>query len=97
MTIEKCPYCGRPSELSRLTALPGLTRRQRDLLSFLSGREDDVMPSYAEMADHLGLKSKSGVARLIRGLEERGRVGRTGTARGLIVIRGISPASKVVT
>ena len=32
----------------------------------------EFMPSFAEIADHLGLASKSGAHRLIRGLVERG-------------------------
>ena len=55
----------------------GLTRKMRDLLEFLrdyTRDEDGVPPSYQEMADYLGLASKSGVHRLIAALEERGYI-----------------------
>ena len=51
-----------------------LTKKQRELLLYIhehmSG--DDVAPSFEEMKDALGLKSKSGIHRLITGLVERG-------------------------
>ena len=55
-----------------------LTRKQRDLLLFIHERlsEDDVPPSFEEMKEALGLKSKSGIHRLISGLEERGYIER---------------------
>jgi SOS-response transcriptional repressor LexA len=50
-----------------------LTKQQHDLLDFLAGRlkETGVCPSYDEMKDALGLKSKSGTHRIILALEER--------------------------
>ncbi|MCB1651379.1 MAG: transcriptional repressor LexA [Alphaproteobacteria bacterium] len=55
-----------------------LTKKQRDLLLFIHERlgEDDVPPSFEEMKEALGLKSKSGIHRLISGLEERGYIER---------------------
>ncbi|MCB9983052.1 MAG: transcriptional repressor LexA [Rhodospirillales bacterium] len=55
-----------------------LTKKQRDLLHFIHQRlqEDDVPPSFEEMKEALGLKSKSGIHRLISGLEERGYIER---------------------
>lgn len=55
-----------------------LTRKQRDLLLFIHERlgEDDIPPSFEEMKNALGLKSKSGIHRLISGLEERGYIER---------------------
>lgn len=55
-----------------------LTKKQRDLLLFIHERmsEGDVPPSFEEMKDALGLKSKSGIHRLINGLEERGYIER---------------------
>lgn len=55
-----------------------LTRKQRDLLVFIHERlgKDDVSPSFEEMKEALGLKSKSGIHRLISGLEERGYIQR---------------------
>lgn len=50
-----------------------LTRKQHELLIFLHRRirESGISPSFEEMKDALGLKSKSGVHRLITALEER--------------------------
>ncbi len=55
-----------------------LTQKQRDLLAFIQGRltETDVPPSFDEMKLALGLKSKSGIHRLINGLVERGYLDR---------------------
>lgn len=55
-----------------------LTKKQRDLLLFIHERlsEGDVPPSFEEMKDALGLKSKSGIHRLISALVERGYIER---------------------
>jgi repressor LexA len=51
-----------------------LTRKQRDLLVLIHERmnADGVAPSFEEMKESLGLKSKSGIHRLIEALVERG-------------------------
>lgn len=51
-----------------------LTKKQRELLILIHERmaEGDVAPSFEEMKEALGLKSKSGIHRLISGLVERG-------------------------
>ena len=51
-----------------------LTRKQRELLMFLEERisRSGVTPSFEEMKDKVGLKSKSGIHRLISALEDRG-------------------------
>ncbi len=67
-----------------------LTRKQHDLLTFINARLDDggVSPSFEEMKDALGLKSKSGVHRLISALEERAFIRRLpNRARALEVLR----------
>ncbi|MCF8483456.1 MAG: repressor LexA [Rhodospirillum sp.] len=67
-----------------------LTRKQFLLLTFIdkSLRESGVSPSFDEMKDALDLKSKSGIHRLIKGLEERGFLRRLPhRARALEVIR----------
>ncbi len=67
-----------------------LTRKQHELLIFIDRRlrEDGVSPSFEEMKDALGLKSKSGIHRLISGLEERGFIRRLAhRARALEVMR----------
>ena len=55
-----------------------LTQKQRDLLYFIHDkmRKDDVPPSFEEMKEALGLKSKSGIHRLISALVERGFIER---------------------
>ncbi len=55
-----------------------LTKKQYELLKFIERRlsESSVSPSFDEMKEALGLKSKSGIHRLITGLEERGFIRR---------------------
>lgn len=67
-----------------------LTRKQNELLLFIHQRlqESGVSPSFDEMKDALNLKSKSGIHRLITGLEERGFIRRLPhRARALEVMR----------
>ncbi len=67
-----------------------LTKKQQELLLFISERlsEGGVSPSFDEMKDALNLKSKSGIHRLITGLEERGFIRRLPhRARALEVMR----------
>ena len=51
-----------------------LTKKQRELLLFLEEKisQSGVTPSFEEMKDKVGLKSKSGIHRLISALEDRG-------------------------
>ncbi len=67
-----------------------LTRKQYELLLFINQRlgEGGVSPSFEEMKEALQLKSKSGIHRLISGLEERGFIRRLAhRARALEVVR----------
>ncbi|MET4699349.1 repressor LexA [Constrictibacter sp. MBR-5] len=67
-----------------------LTRKQTELLLFINARltRDGVSPSFEEMKEALSLKSKSGIHRLITGLEERGFIRRLPhRARALEVLR----------
>lgn len=67
-----------------------LTAKQRQLLMFIDDRLNSggVSPSFDEMKDALGLKSKSGVHRLISALEERGFIKRMANrARALEVLK----------
>ena len=67
-----------------------LTRKQYDLLRFIHEclSKDGVPPSYDEMKEAVNLKSKSGIHRLITGLEERGFIRRLPhKARALEVLR----------
>ncbi len=67
-----------------------LTQKQHDLLIFIHRRLNDtgVSPSFEEMKKALDLKSKSGIHRLITGLEERGFIRRLPhRARALEVVK----------
>ena len=67
-----------------------LTRKQLELLMFVHERlkESGVPPSFDEMKDALDLRSKSGIHRLIKALEERGFIKRLpNRARAIEVIR----------
>ena len=67
-----------------------LTKKQYDLLIFIDKylKEMGVSPSFDEMREALGLKSKSGIHRLIKGLEERHFIRHMpNRARALEVIR----------
>ncbi|MBP0465496.1 transcriptional repressor LexA [Roseomonas sp. PWR1] len=67
-----------------------LTRKQHELLIFIDRhlRETGFSPSFEEMKGALGLRSKSGIHRLITALEERGFLRRRAhRARALEVIR----------
>ena len=66
-----------------------LTAKQRDLLNFLREyqQEHDHAPSFDEMKDAVGLKSKSGIHRLVSALEERGHIRRLANrARAIEII-----------
>jgi len=67
-----------------------LTRKQYELLVYIDQqlRATGVSPSFDEMKDALGLRSKSGIHRLITGLEERGFIRRLPhRARAIEVLR----------
>lgn len=67
-----------------------LTAKQQELLIFIQQRLDagGISPSFEEMKEALGLKSKSGIHRLISALEERGFLRRLpNRARALEVTR----------
>jgi repressor LexA len=67
-----------------------LTRKQHELLMFIHERlkEAGVPPSFDEMKDALDLRSKSGIHRLIKALEERGFIKRLpNRARAIEVLR----------
>jgi repressor LexA len=67
-----------------------LTRKQNELLQYINRHlsEHGVSPSFDEMKVALGLKSKSGIHRLITGLEERSFIRRLAhKARALEVLR----------
>jgi repressor LexA len=70
-----------------------LTQRQLQLLKFIQNysREHGVSPSFDEMRTALKLQSKSGIHRLISGLEERGYIRRLAyRARALEVVKPLA-------
>jgi repressor LexA len=67
-----------------------LTKKQHELLLYINQRlaTTGIAPSFDEMKDALNLRSKSGIHRLISGLEERGFIRRLAhRARALEVTR----------
>ena len=68
-----------------------LTYRQRELLEFIADymdTSDGISPSFEEMRIGVGLRSKSGVHRLITSLNERGYIRQLyHRARSIEVIR----------
>ena len=73
-----------------------LTRKQSELWTYLSDhmQQHDVPPSFDEMRDALGLASKSGVHRLVSGLEERGYIRRLANrARAIEILKPLSAAA----
>ena len=67
-----------------------LTRKQHELLTYIHQHLDEhgISPSFDEMKEALNLKSKSGIHRLITGLEERGFIRRLAhKARALEVLK----------
>ena len=85
-----------------------LTSRQADLLGVIGAgvSRDGVVPTYDEMRVRLGLRSKSGVHRLVVALEERGYIRRIpNRARAIELLREVpgalagrlAPVAPVVT
>ncbi|MBL4588575.1 MAG: transcriptional repressor LexA [Alphaproteobacteria bacterium] len=66
-----------------------LTKKQHDLLLYIHKhmKDGDVAPSFDEMKDALGLKSKSGIHRLITALVERGYLERLANRARAISIK----------
>lgn len=66
----------------------GLTERQRECLLFIIDTVDEsgVAPSYDEIMWGLGLRSKSGIHRLVDALEERGFIRRIPARRRAIEV-----------
>jgi repressor LexA len=68
-----CPRCG--CEIG--TAAASLTKKQRELYDYIAEyiRRHGKGPSYDEMLHATGLKSKSGISRMVNCLRERGWIG----------------------
>lgn len=72
-----------------------MTPRQRDVLGYLRSyiAEHDCCPSYQEIGDGVGMKSKSEVHRVIIALAERGHIVRLrDRARAIEIVDQESPA-----
>ena len=69
-----------------------ITERQKQLLQFIVGqiREYSLPPSVSEMADHLQVKSKNAIAKLLKSLEEGGYIKISGKARGITVLNSLA-------
>ena len=76
-----------------------LTRKQKELLDYLTAHAEahDVPPSFDEMRDALGLASKSGIHRLVSGLEERGYIRRLANRARAIEILRPAAAGQAIT
>jgi len=74
-----------------------LTEKQHQLLTFLIEHqaEHDISPSFDEMRQAIGLASKSGIHRLVSGLEERGYIRKLANrARAIEILRHPGAATK---
>jgi repressor LexA len=74
------------------------TKRQSDLLSFIRSfvRDRGCSPSFSEMMEALGVRSKSGVVQLLCGLEERGYIRRVKYRARAIEICDQQPTPKAI-
>lgn len=54
----------------------GMTKRQHETLAYIEAYQTEYgySPSFDEMRQHLGLRSKSGVHKLVHSLVERGHI-----------------------
>jgi repressor LexA len=67
-----------------------MTKNQAAMLQYIRRyiREHGYSPSYEEMKDGIGIKSKSGVSRIVIALAERGFINRLpNRARAIEVVR----------
>lgn len=78
-----------------MSACQPLTARQSELLTFL--KRCDTSPSFEEMAQHLGIASKSGIHRLLTSLQERGFIRRRVGAKRAIELVQPDPLRTVLT
>ena len=74
-----------------------LTQKQKDLLLFIHDRlsQGDIAPSFEEMREELGLKSKSGIHRLITALVERGYIERLPHRARALHVKKLPPGSEI--
>jgi len=77
-----------------MTSQIPLTRQQARALHYIEAYTEasDCAPPYEQIMHHMGLKSKSGVHRIIMALEERHRIRRIPhRARAIAVIKTTCP------
>ncbi len=70
-----------------------LTKRQRDALVFISAfkrNNHDKTPSYEAIAEALGIGCKSGVHRLVHGLQDRGYIAREPAGREIHLLKTVT-------
>jgi len=82
--------CVRLNQRNGIGSNAMLTSKQHDLLKFINDclRQTGICPSFDEMKEGLGLRSKAGIYRLVSALEERGFLERRhNRARALAVLR----------
>lgn len=85
-----CPNCSHEFQPDE-KPVSGMTPRQKDLLEFIrsySSESGGIAPSYDEMKNAIGVASKSGINRLVCGLEERGLIRRLKQRERSIVVIG---------
>lgn len=73
-----------------------MTRKMRELLDFIvnSTATSGIPPSFDEMKDAVGLKSKSNIHRLLQALEERGYIKRIPNRARAIEVRGLAAVTQ---
>ncbi len=72
--------------------MKSITERQKQLLQFIIKqiRDHNLPPSISEMADHLKVKSKNAIAKLLQSLETEGYIETSGKARGVTVLDSLN-------
>jgi SOS-response transcriptional repressor LexA len=73
-----------------------VTRQQSTLLEYIARfqKENQYCPSFDEMAQALGLKSKSSISRMLDALAERGHIRKlTGLARAIEIVQSAPVAT----
>jgi len=69
-----------------------MTPRQRDLLQAIADLTvDGVSPTYEQLRAHIGIASKSGIHRLVKGLERQGYVRRHFGCRQTLQVVALPP------
>lgn len=74
-----------------------MTPHQAKTLEFLktySAQRNGVMPSFDEIAAHLGIRSKSGVSRIMDALVDRGMIRRSHLARSIAIVKSDDVAAE---